>query len=84
MSITTNSIITSVSELFIYGKYKNLSISDVLVINPLYIVWCMINIDDFILTNDAIAEIRLLYPNFIISEEFEQARVKKINNLKHK
>ena len=76
-----NNIIASISAIFEFGKYENLSISDVIEIDPSYIKWSMMNVEDFILDDNAIDEIKLLYPDFIISAEFEKKRQEKISKV---
>lgn len=67
---------------FDFGKFKGLSLSDVMDINSDYIVWCMLNVDnnscDFIITDTALSELKSVYPHFMISDEFENMRIKRL------
>lgn len=67
---------------FDFGKFKGLSLSDVMDINPDYIVWCMLNIDshfcDFVITDTALSELKSVYPHFMITDEFENMRIKRM------
>lgn len=64
---------------FDFGQYKSRSLSDVMDINPGYVTWCMMNISNnrycsFVITDEAIQELKCIYPNFLITLEFEEAR----------
>lgn len=64
---------------FDFGKYKGLSLSDVMDINPEYITWCMLNISNsqyctFIITDKAVQELVTIYRDFILTAEFEEKR----------
>ena len=67
---------------FDFGKFKGMSLSDVMDINPDYIVWCMLNIDskfcEFVITDTAISELKSVYPHFMITKEFENMRIKRM------
>ena len=70
---------------FDFGKYKGLSLSDVMDINPEYIIWCMMNISNnqycsFIITDEAMQELRSVYPEFLITLDFEDMRKKQLFN----
>ncbi len=70
---------------FDFGKYKDLSLSDVMDINPEYIIWCMMNISNnqycsFIITDEAMQELRSVYPEFLITLDFEDMRKKQLFN----
>lgn len=63
----------TISDRFNFGKYNNLSLSDVLDINPSYVEWCVKVCDgvDFLITEDAITEIKKAFPEFPITADFE-------------
>ncbi|WP_099147652.1 hypothetical protein [Bacteroides sp. KFT8] len=70
---------------FDFGKYKGLSLSDVMDINPEYIVWCMMNISNnqycsFIITDEAMQELISIYPDFLVIQDFEDMRKKHLYN----
>lgn len=70
---------------FDFGKYKGLSLSDVMDINPVYIVWCMMNISNnqycsFIITDEAMQELISIYPDFLVIQDFEDMRKKHLYN----
>lgn len=61
---------SSVAQTFHFGKYKDLTLEDVLKINPSYVYWCVWNIQNFHITDEALYEISKLFPLFIISSDF--------------
>lgn len=70
---------------FDFGKYKGLSLSDVMDINPEYIVWCMMNISNnqycsFIIADEAMQELISIYPDFLVIQDFEDMRKKHLYN----
>lgn len=70
---------------FDFGQYKGRSLSDVMDINPEYVTWCMMNISNnqycsFVITDEAIQELKYIYPDFLITLEFEEARKVGLHN----
>lgn len=67
---------------FDFGKFKGFSLSDVMDINPDYIIWCMLNINskicEFVITDNAMSELKSVYPHFMISNEFDEMRIKRL------
>ena len=64
---------------FDFGKYKGLSLSDVMDINPEYIIWCMLNISNnrycrFIISDEAMEELKAIYINFPVIRRIEDIR----------
>lgn len=61
---------------FDFGKFKGLSLSDVIEISPDYIVWCMFNVTHtpFIISDEAMHELSVLYPKITFDYEFEKRR----------
>lgn len=45
--------IYALSDVFMFGKYKGLSIQTVLLQNPRYIAWCIKNVAGFMITQEA-------------------------------
>lgn len=64
------SIFESIEDLFNFGRYKDLSLADVLDVNPSYIEWCVYHCDGryFIISDVAIEQIEKAYPEFISSD----------------
>ena len=46
------------AERFDFGKYRNKSIREVIAEDPEYIAWCIENVDNFELNNQAYAEFK--------------------------
>ena len=64
---------------FDFGKYKGLSLSDVMDINPEYIIWCMLNICnnqycEFIISDEAMKELKAIYTYFPVIKCIEDTR----------
>lgn len=64
---------------FDFGKYKGLSLSDVMDINPDYVTWCIMNISnnqycEFIITDEAMQELISIYSDFLVTQDLEDAR----------
>lgn len=62
----------SIMQPFDFGKYRGMTLEEILKINPSYIYWCVWNILDFHITDNALSEISKLFPKFIVSSEFAQ------------
>lgn len=62
---------------FDFGKFKGLSLSDVMDIYPQYIIWCMFNVthSPFIISDEAMKELSIIYPNFTFGSAFEERRL---------
>lgn len=66
---------------FDFGKYKGLSLSDVMDINSEYIIWCMLNICnnqycEFIISDEAMKELKAIYTYFPVIKCIEDTREK--------
>lgn len=61
---------------FDFGKFKGLSLSDVMEFSPDYIIWCMFNVTHtpFIISDEAMYELSVLYPKFTFDYAFEERR----------
>lgn len=66
-------IFTSIADTFDFGKHKNESMSDVLERDPSYLYWCADKISQFQISEEALSEIRTLFPDFILSIDFLSA-----------
>ena len=66
----------TLEDLFNFGRYRGLSLADVLDINPSYLDWCIKHCTSPIcqLKDTAIDEIKTAYPNFIMDALFESHR----------
>ena len=65
---------------FDFGKFSGKKLGDVLVFDPKYLIWVVHNVGGrwFKLLDSAIKEIELIFPNFIITEEFESKRCQQL------
>ncbi|MDR2126452.1 MAG: hypothetical protein LBP63_06460 [Prevotellaceae bacterium] len=54
---------------FHFGIYKGETLIDIFEDDPDYIVWCIIHLDHFLISEDLITEMQLINPNFTLSPE---------------
>lgn len=57
---------------FTFGKYEGKTVKEILELQPTYLDWCAINLDHFYLSDEIIAEIKIINPDFTITEEGKQ------------
>lgn len=70
---------TSLESRFTFGRYNGLTLADVMEINSEYLVWCITSIEGFLLHDEALEQIRIVYPDFHISTAFETSRQENMN-----
>ena len=65
---------------FKFGKFKGCTLGEVLTFNPEYVEWVVKNVSGrmCIIEDSAIQEIELIFPNFLITDEFEDYRKMRI------
>lgn len=65
---------------FKFGKFKGCTLGEVLTFNPEYVEWVVKNVSGSIciIEDSAIQEIKLIFPNFMITDEFEDYRKMRI------
>jgi len=63
-------VFESIDDAFSFGKYKELSLGDVIERNYEYIYWCVANVD-IRFSEQCIAEMKDMYPDFIITKSFD-------------
>lgn len=68
---------SSIEDQFNFGRYNGLSLADVLDINPSYLSWCVKHCTGVIfqLEDTALEEIKIVYPNFLMDNLFEEKRI---------
>lgn len=66
----------SIEDQFNFGRYRGLSLADVMDINPSYLDWCIKHCTGVVvaLRDHAKEEIRTLYPSFVMDCLFESSR----------
>lgn len=57
---------------FTFGKYEGKTVKEILEIQPSYLDWCAINLDHFYISDEIISEIKVIKPDFTITEEGKQ------------
>ena len=67
----------TIEDQFNFGRYHDLSLADVMDINPSYLDWCIKHCTGVIFTLQETAreEIKILYPDFIMDRLFEDSRI---------
>lgn len=62
----------SIKTRFNFGKYKGLSLSDVMEINPSYLEWCLSKCDGIhvLIDESVISQLKKAFPEYPISESF--------------
>ena len=70
----------TIENIFTFGRYKGLSMADVLDINPSYIIWCnqYCTNGEFIMFDKVINQIKVVYPEFYMDDIFEENRLASI------
>jgi hypothetical protein len=59
----------NLDSVFSFGKFKGLSLSQILLVQTSYVNWCLENLDHFyILMEDQVA-IKVLYNEFVLNED---------------
>jgi hypothetical protein len=65
---------------FTFGKYEGKTVKEIIEIQPTYLDWCAINLDHFYISDEIIEEIKVIKPDFIITEEGKQKLAEKYSN----
>jgi hypothetical protein len=69
-----------IDDKFDFGKFSGCTLGEVLTFNPEYVDWVLKNVSGriCIIEDSAIQEIKLIFPNFMITKEFERYRIMRI------
>lgn len=69
-----------IDDKFDFGKFSGCTLGEVLTFNPDYVDWVVKNVNGriCIIEDSAIQEMKLIFPNLIITEEFERYRMMRI------
>lgn len=63
-----------------FGKYRGRILKDVATENAMYIEWCIINVDFFLINESTANEIKKIYPRFLVSEKSNEVLNQKIED----
>lgn len=55
-----------------FGMYKGYKLEDIVKTNPKYIIWCVVNLDHFYLSEETIENLKSISYRFKISEKAKQ------------
>jgi hypothetical protein len=65
---------------FTLGKFEGKTVKDILNLDPNYLEWCAVHLDQFCMTEEVIGQIRAIMPGFALSEEAKQSLKDKFDN----
>ncbi|MBQ5351130.1 MAG: hypothetical protein IIU38_02945 [Bacteroidaceae bacterium] len=73
--------INRISDKFDFGKFKGCSLAEILYWNPDYVNWVVENVSgvNCVISDDAVKEIELMFPNFLITSWFEYCRQRQLS-----
>lgn len=54
---------------FTFGKYKGETLREVFERNPTYVDYCLVNVDEFLVEDSTLDELREINPDYVISDE---------------
>lgn len=69
---SSNCYFSDIGDTFGFGKHRNQLLCDVIADDPTYLVWCLNNIYNFGMSELALGQIKLLFPNFPITDTVMQ------------
>jgi hypothetical protein len=59
----------TLESIFNFGKHKGQTLQDVFNLQPSYINWCSINVDNFVISTEVMEELKDIVPYFSFSTE---------------
>lgn len=65
---------------FKFGKFEGKTVKEILYLDPNYLEWCAVHLDQFCMTDEVIEQIRAIMPGFALSEEAKQSLKDKFDN----
>lgn len=65
---------------FTFGKFEGKTVKDILNLDPNYLEWCAVHLDQFCMTDEVIEQIWAIMPGFALSEEAKQSLKDKFDN----
>lgn len=71
-----------IGDTFCFGRHKNQLLCDVIADDPTYLDWCIANIYNFRMSEQTLEEIKLLFPDFTMTETIIQHVGKEFKLLK--
>lgn len=60
----------NITSVFCFGKHRGESLWSVIHKDQSYVYWCMNNISEFVVSEETLSQIRELFPDFIIPQNF--------------
>ncbi len=60
-----------------FGKHQGKTIEEITLEDPKYIVWCIVNLNHFMIDHSTVEELKKINPYFNISEEAEEKLARK-------
>jgi hypothetical protein len=62
---------------FTFGKFKGKTVREVLDLHPFYLEWCLLKLDHFYISDEALESIKQIKQDFSFSEKANQKRQEK-------
>ena len=75
-------IISHLYDKFLFGKFRGETLGDVLMYAPSYLTWVVKNVDGnhFLLMDSAVEEIKVIFPDYIMDDDFDMYRQKQLDD----
>lgn len=75
-------IISHLYDKFLFGKFRGETLGDVLMFAPSYLTWVVKNVDGnhFLLMDSAVEEIKVIFPDYIMDDDFDRYRQKQLDD----
>ena len=65
---SSNCYFSDIGDTFGFGRHRNQLLCDVIADDPTYLTWCVNNIYNFGLSDQTLEQIKLLFPDFPITD----------------
>lgn len=69
---SSNCYFSDIGDTFGFGRHRNQLLCDVMADDPTYLIWCLNNIYNFGMSKLTLGQIKLLFPNFPITDTVMQ------------
>ena len=70
MRMSNSYYFDNIASVFRFGKHRGKSLWNVISEDDSYVYWCINNIPEFMLSNEALKQIREVFPEFIVTSNF--------------
>ena len=70
MRMSNSYYFDNIASVFRFGKHRGKSLWNVISEDDSYVYWCINNIPEFMLSDEALKQIREIFPEFIVTSNF--------------